>query len=327
MTPSKINIIEFCNKIADNQLTLDEIKLQILNGIYSLDEIEKCISGSNLSMENLDVIKSYLNFNLPLDFYEFRDLSPLLQDRTDIYVLGNNNSGKSTFLASLFSYMNRSGLIYRNINSLAGLSNTNNLIHGFDFGFFPQEGVSGVNYICCDLLNIQDHNQVHPLNIIEFNYQKINLNTHVNYLIDPNSNAKQFLKNDNSKILLFFIEYSQNQEKIINDSQNLNRLLQRLEQFGILARTTNINMVITKCDLFPTHIDPMEFAVTFINQNYLSFITACKSISNYYNGDLKIKVFPFSVGKLSIKSSFINEKKYSWTKKILDEIFSSSLHK
>jgi hypothetical protein len=174
VTSRKTEIIDICNRIADDRITLDEIKLKILNGIYSLDEIVECFSESKLSIEILEAIKSYINFNLPLDFYEFRDLSPLLQDRTDIYVLGNNNSGKSTFLASLFSYMNRSGLIYRNINSLAGLSYTNNLIYGFDFGFFPQEGVSGVNYICFDLVQPYHTNHFHPLNIIEIGEHAIN---------------------------------------------------------------------------------------------------------------------------------------------------------
>jgi hypothetical protein len=328
VTPSNINIIEFCNKIADDQLSLEEIKRNIISGVFTLDEIYHNINDSKLSMENLDIIMSYLNFNILFEFYNFNDFPQLLPKRTDIYVLGNYESGKSTFLSNLFSYINNQGLCIEHTHNLIGNLYKDKLQFCFNHGFFPNEGIHfGVNYICCDLLNIQDHNQVHPLNIIEFNYQKIDLATHINNCFDPNSNAKQFLKNDNSKILLFFIEYSQNQEKIINDSQNLNRLLQRLEQFGILARTTNINIVITKCDLFPAHIDPMEFAVTYINQNYLSFITDCKSISNYYNGDLKIKVFPFSVGKLSFKSSFINEKNYSWTKKILDEIFSTSFYK
>jgi GTPase SAR1 family protein len=328
MTPSILNTIEFCNEIADDQLTLDEIKLKILHGIYSLDEIEKCISVSNLNIEVLEVIKRYLYFNnVRLEFYDFRDLPPLLQDRTDIYVLGNQNSGKSTFLASLFSYVNRMGLLYENTHSLAGTIYKNNLQTGYDFGFFPPEGFSGVNYICCDLENPEDINKVHPLNIIEFNYQKINLDTHVNNFFDPNSEAKQFLKNDNSKILLFFIEYSQNLEKIVDNSQNLVRLLQRLKQFGILERTTNINIVITKCDLFPAHEDPMEFAVTFINQNYLSFITDCKSISTYYNRDLKIKVFPFSLGELAFNSTYIKTKNNLWPKMIVDEIFSTTFYK
>ena len=328
MTPSNKNIIEFCNKIADNQLTLDEIKLIILNGIYSLDEIEKCISVSNLSMENLDVIKSYLNFNILFEFYNFNDFPQLLPKRTDIYVLGNYESGKSTFLSNLFSYINNHGLCIEHTHNLIGNLYKDKLQFCFNHGFFPNEGIHfGVNYICCDLLNIQDHNQVHPLNIIEFNYQKIDLATHINNCFDPNSNAKQFLKNDNSKILLFFIEYSQNLEKIVDNSQNLVRLLQRLKQFGILVRTTNINIVITKCDLFPAHEDPMEFAVTFINQNYLSFITDCKSISTYYNRDLKIKVFPFSLGELAFNSTYIKTKNNLWPKMIVDEIFSTTFYK
>jgi hypothetical protein len=315
VTPSNINIIKFCNKIADNQLTLDEIKLQILNGIYSLDEIEECISESKLSIEILEAIKSYINFNLPLDFYEFRDLSPLLQDRTDIYVLGNNNSGKSTFLASLFSYMNRSGLIYRNINSLAGLSYTNNLIHGFDFGFFPQEGVSGVNYICLDLVQPYHTNHFHPLNIIEIGEHAIN-------------RAKEhiYLKNNNPKILFFIIDFNENHDKNLYHCENLIRLLSRIEEVT-LKQTTNINLIISKCDLFPKDVDPTELATKYLMDNYLTFINQLKFLQSKYKGDFRIKAFPYSVGELSINSTFIKTRNDVWPKMIVDEIFSTTFYK
>ena len=323
MTPSILNTIEFCNEIADDQLTLDEIKLKILHGIYSLDEIEKCISISNLNIENLEVIKRYLYFNNRLEFYDFRDLPPLLQDRTDIYVLGNWNSGKSSFLASLFSYVNRIGLLYENTHSLVGTMYKNNLQIGYNFGFFPQEGFSGVNYICCDLEKPDDTNHFHPLNILEIGAHVINRSNE--HIISKDIERNRFLKNNNSKIIFFIIDFNEIQDKNLN-CENLILLLSSIEEVTI-KHTTNINLIISKCDLFPEDEDPTEFAAKYLEENYLSFINLLRSLKVKYKNEFIIKIFPFSVGELAFNSTYIKTKNNLWPKMIVDEIFSTTFYK
>jgi hypothetical protein len=315
MTPSNLEIIEFCNKIADDQLTLDEIRVKILNGIYTLDEIEECIRDSNLSRETFEIIKRYLNFNVPLDYYDFKDYTPLLHDRTDIYVLGNWNSGKSTFLASLFSYLNRNGLLHENAHSLAGTHYKNNLQFGFDLGFFPQEGFSGVNYICCDIVK-PINNQVHPLNIIEIRASAS----------DYSLELINFLKNNNPKILFFIIDFNEKRDYNYNHCGNLISLLSRIKEVT-LQHTTSINLIITKCDLFPKGEDPILFATKYLDKNYLSLMYCFKEIQSKYMCEFRIKVFPYSVGELSLNSTYIKDRNNFWPKMIIDEIVSTTFYK
>ena len=107
----KQQIIDFCNQIADNQKNLEQIKIDILNGIVSLEEMARFLNESRLTTEILSKIEYFITGKRQIDFYLWKDLPPLLSDRTDIYFFGQPASGKSCILANFFSYINKYGLL------------------------------------------------------------------------------------------------------------------------------------------------------------------------------------------------------------------------
>ena len=81
----KQQIIDFCNQIADNQKGLEEIKISILNGIFTLDDMAQNFQNSRLSPDLFKKIGYYISGKKQVEFYLWKDLPPLLSDRTDIY--------------------------------------------------------------------------------------------------------------------------------------------------------------------------------------------------------------------------------------------------
>jgi hypothetical protein len=101
-------------------------------------------------------------------------------------------------------------------------------------------------------------------------------------------------------------------------------ILSLLDQFGTFKKTDGIYILVAKADLFPQGVDSLQFASDFLNENYKAFLTNCKVIKQKYNSELGIKAYPYSIGSLSMKSSFVYQKDYTWAKKIVREIIDNS---
>ena len=324
----KQQIIDFCNQIADNQKGLEEIKISILNGIFTLDDMAQNLQNSKLTPDLFNKIGYYISGKKQVEFYLWKDLPPLLSDRTDIYFFGQPASGKSCILANMFSYIDKQGLIIENTHSLIGTQYKNTIQYEYDLGYLPERTVAssdGVNYITFELTDPINSGQHHPLNFIEMSGELFDQAT-MGGVSDNNLNAKNYLNNNNRKILFFVVDYDRHVQNSINPDGNTPQgskmltILSLLDQFGTFKNTDGIYILVSKADLFPAGVDAVKYAGDFLNENYMSFINNCKNIKQKYRGEFEIKAYPYSIGNLTLKSSYVYERDYTWAKKMIEEI-------
>lgn len=330
----KEQIINYCNQIADDQIGLDEIKISIINGFISLDEIDFNLNESRLSREIFSKIGYYISKKQTVEFHLWKDLPPLLNDRTDIYFFGQPASGKSCILANMFSYIDKKGLIIENTHSLVGTHYKNTIQYEYDLGYLPERTLGssdGVNYITFELTDPINTDNKHPLNFIEMSGELFDQAT-MGGVSNNNLNAKNYLNNNNRKLLFFVVDYDQHVQNSINPDGNTPQgakmltILSLLDQFGTFKQTDGIYILVSKADLFPTEVDPVKYAGDFLNENYMSFINNCKNIKKKYKGEFEIKAYPYSIGSLILKSTYCYEKEYTWAQKIIGEIVSKSFN-
>jgi hypothetical protein len=324
----KQQIIDFCNQIADNQKGLEEIKISILNGVVSLEEMSQQLSQSRLTPELFNKIGYYITGKKQVDFYLWKDLPPLLNDRTDIYFFGQPASGKSCILANMFSYIDKQGLIIENTHSLVGTQYKNTIQYEYDLGYLPERTAAssdGVNYITFELTDPIKPEHKHPLNFIEMSGELFDQAT-MGGVSDNNLNAKNYLNNNNRKLLFFVVDYDRHVQNTINPDGNTPQgakmltILSLLDQFGTFKQTDGIYILVSKADLFPPGVDPVQYAGDFLNENYMAFINNCKNIKQKYKGEFEIKAYPYSIGNLTLKSTYVYERDYTWAKKLIEEI-------
>jgi hypothetical protein len=324
----KQQIINFCNQIADNQKGLEEIKISILNGVVSLDEMAQNLSESRLSPEIFNKIGYYISGKKQVDFYLWKDLPPLLSDRTDIYFFGQPASGKSCILANMFSYIDKQGLIIENTHSLVGTQYKNTIQYEYDLGYLPERTAAssdGVNYITFELTDPVNQEHKHPLNFIEMSGELFD-QASMGGVSDNNLNAKNYLNNKNRKLLFFVVDYDRHVQNTLNPDGNTPQgakmltILSLLDQFGTFKQTDGIYILVSKADLFPIGVDPVQYAGDFLNSNYMAFINNCKNIKQKYKSEFEIKAYPYSIGNLTLKSTYVYERDYTWAKKMIEEI-------
>jgi len=303
----KQQIINFCNQIADNQKGLEEIKISILNGVVSLDEMAQNLSESRLSPEIFNKIGYYISGKKQVDFYLWKDLPPLLSDRTDIYFFGQPASGKSCILANMFSYIDKQGLIIENTHSLVGTQYKNTIQYEYDLGYLPERTAAssdGVNYITFELTDPVNQEHKHPLNFIEMSGELFD-QASMGGVSDNNLNAKNYLNNKNRKLLFFVVDYDRHVQNTLNPDGNTPQgakmltILSLLDQFGTFKQTDGIYILVSKADLFPVGVDPVQYAGDFLNSNYMAFINNCKNIKQKYKSEFEIKAYPYSIGNLT----------------------------
>jgi hypothetical protein len=324
----KQQIIDFCNQIADNQKGLEEIKISILNGIFTLEDMAQNLQNSRLTPDLFNKIGYYISGKKQVEFYLWNDLPPLLNDRTDIYFFGQPASGKSCILANMFSYIYKEGLIIENTHSLIGTQYKNTIQYEYDLGYLPERTMAssdGVNYITFELTDPNNSDQQHPLNFIEMSGELFDQAT-MGGVSDNNLNAKNYLNNNNRKILFFVVDYDRHVQNTLNPDGNTPQgakmltILSLLDQFGTFKNTDGIYILVSKADLFPAGVDPVKYAGDFLNENYMAFIKNCKNIKQKYKGEFEIKAYPYSIGNLTLKSTYVYERDYTWAKKMIEEI-------
>ena len=187
--------------------------------------------------------------------------------------------------------------------------------------FFSNE----LNYITFELTDPINSGQHHPLNFIEMSGELFDQAT-MGGVSDNNLNAKNYLNNNNRKILFFVVDYDRHVQNSINPDGNTPQgskmltILSLLDQFGTFKNTDGIYILVSKADLFPAGVDAVKYAGDFLNENYMSFINNCKNIKQKYRGEFEIKAYPYSIGNLTLKSSYVYERDYTWAKKMIEEI-------
>ena len=114
---------------------------------------------------------------------------------------------------------------------------------------------------------------------------------------------KDYLDNENGKILIFVINYfGDNRIKCLDQDQHLQEILALLKKFNILRRTEAVYLILTKADLFPDQ-NKQKYCDEYLNKYYKNFLQACKEAKVEFK--FALKTFPFSIGPS--RFGYINE--------------------
>jgi hypothetical protein len=302
--PTEEEIREICLAIENDQYDVLEIRNFLQNGAITPDHLRQYTSMTD---DVLDKIKYYQKS--PTPFTDWTNLPPLQQNRTDIYFLGQPGSGKSCVLGSLFYFFEKNGLLVENMQNQTGTLYRNQLKDEFSYGVLPDStAVDGVNYMPIELRNLKNLNIHHPLNFIEMSGEIFDA-AYEKGIKHIHPMVKQYLSNNNRKILFFVIDYDlhKKSEKISHgagQSSKLTSVLEILDNYGTLLKIDAIYVLVTKSDLFPPDIAKVEYAKEFINNSYLNFVNNLRDKKEKFakKNSFKITIYPFTIGEVRFKN-------------------------
>jgi hypothetical protein len=287
---------QICNDIEAGKYSAAVIKSMLLEGHIAKSDLQ-----FNTSLDDA-LIEKILSYDPPkINFNSWKDLPPLESKRTDVYFFGQPGSGKSCVLASLFYYLEKNGLMQVNLTNQAGALYRAKLKDDFEFGVLPPStAVDGVNYIALDVRDGEDRNRWHPLNFIEMSGENFN-SAFEEGINSSNINQRNYLTNDNRKIIFFVIDYNAHLQGRIGEysqSSMMVNVLELLDLSNILGQTEAIYILLTKTDLFPQGINRLEYSKEFLEANYNNFIQNCKDKQYKYRkkNEIALAVFPYSIG-------------------------------
>lgn len=293
---------EIFEKIEKGELGVLQIKNLILEETISADQLQKY---TLLTPELINKIKSYNK--LPTDFHSWGDLPPLQLNRTDLYFFGQPGSGKSCILASIFNFCDKHGMIINNTSNHEGTKYMNQLKDEIAHGILPDStAAEGVNYIPIELRNLHNKNLKHPLNFIEMSGELFN-NAYQGGIKADNLAAKNYLTNDNRKLIFFVLDYDMHQKSFYGEngtsqSSKMQTILALLESIDILKKTDGIYIIISKTDLFPKNVNKEEYAFEFMNNHYKNFMENCKELREKYRDQFKVIIYPYSIGEVKYQN-------------------------
>ena len=277
------------DKISSGKVTAIDVRNALVNRTLSeLDLINKFNYSS-------DMIKMIREFEPQITYFpSLTELPPLRSGATDIYFLGMPASGKSSMLASFLYYGNRNGLLRKETVNTHGNTYAKQLIMGMAQGYLPSSTPTElINYIPFSLRNPERTDSYRELNLIDMageKFRKVG-----NEGMKEFKAIRDYLTNNNSKCLIFVLDYFRDEESILlmEQDQNLQEVIAQLDQAGIMERTETIYMVVTKADLFPSD-DKKEFAKEYIENNYKNFLSYCQEVKKKHK--ITLKSFPYSIG-------------------------------
>lgn len=271
-----------------------EIRTEINNKIFTFDELKT----AGLKDDVINSLKHFCDKENHMIYYEIKDLPPMENDRMDVLFIGMPTSGKSTMLAGISSVADQSGIRIPETKNIAGSKYQNKLIYDLDAGVLPEGTAMGsYNYIPLAFKNKENGNK-HPFNIIEVpgeNYVKMN----------EDGEANEFLnyleKTANQKILIFVIDAVKKGKQGLVYVNILNMFKSR----GILNKTDAIYLIVNKFDLLKdqeykndNRADEL-IAYDYLKENYLGLINNCIDARDEGNKKFKIKIMPYSIGRIS----------------------------
>lgn len=283
-------------EINDGILEVDKIQELILSGALTKDEI---LNNTTITADLFEMVKHYTKFNAK--YHTWEQLPKLGLNRTDVYFFGIPGSGKSCVLGGLLYQSHREGLIHDEGHTQAGTIYKDLLIDGIKNNILPDStDIELVNYVA---INIKDaQGDFHPMNFIEMSGEKFNA-TYEHGINEKSIGAKEFLNNENRKVIFFVIDFYSHQRKV-SQSAKLESVLNLLERDGTLNKTDAINILVTKSDLFyktdqyNTSRPEEDIAEQFVMEEYRNFFENCKHLKNKHNNSFSLNLFPFSVGEV-----------------------------
>lgn len=317
----------FLSKIENRKVKADEIKLKINNKLISFEDLENL---NSLSKKTINSLKYYTSSNRMTTFRTIDKLPEMEEGRTDLYFIGLPGSGKSTMLSGILHSAHRNGVLLPDPYNQDGSLFQNQLINDLNKGVLPQATAHGsYNYIA---LSIEGEDKKrHPFNIVEVpgeNYVQMYNNGDVEQFLS-------YIQNSNKKILVFVIDsLAHNSGYLESSDQNDQSLvypniLQLFHANGILEQTDAIYLVSNKFDAIyeSSYLGddrPHEIiASEFLHEEFLNLINNCKAVRDESKNKFKIKLLPFSIGKVSFET-ILETYNQTYASNILSEIISDS---
>ena len=300
------------NKVVIDYIERGELTKQDLidEGLISPKKLDlllnprKDIHNPDLRWENLEKLKIGDNY-------------------TDVYFFGEVASGKSSLLAGILTYANRRGKLRISVDNFKGSKYGKSLIRLTKDGVLPPSTPmeAGVNYIEVDFFDNEEN--IHPLNFVEmsgeFFRQTYEGQEGVGYSIDHEKSigAKEYLKNDNRKLIFLVVDYQQYFKEFGTDQQaNFETVLDLLDKGGTFERTEAIYMILTKSDLLENGAQDYEATNKFLKEHYNNLRGNLRRYSDSYG--FRVRIFPFSLGDFQLAKVF--EYREDCSKTIFEEI-------
>jgi len=275
---------------------------ELAAGNKNLRAIKMALADNNISKEDLlaagmrdEWVRFCLEYEEKNDISTWKDLPPLLDNRTDIYFFGQPGSGKSCILASVLRRGWDEGIFLENVHSPKGNEYRNSLLIKMRNGILPDSTQSGVNYIPLDLISNREHHK-HPLNFIEMGGELFDEAFRSG--LDNFREASNYLNNNNRKLIFFIIDFERHNDSgwEADQSIKMTQILEFLGNANILKSTDGIYLIVSKADRFPTDDNPSDYAFEFLQRHYKTFMTNCKHHQSNSDNDFKVIVYPYSIG-------------------------------
>ena len=293
---------EFLKKIVRKRVTVDEIRNNINNGYITFDDLE----DEGISQRTINSIKYYSNSNRITVFKKIEDLPPMEEGRTDVYFVGLAGSGKSTMLSGILNVANKEGILLPDTYNNDGAVYQTQIISDLSRGVLPKATAEkSFNYIAMSLND--DNKKKHPFNIVEVPgelYAEIFNNPNIDGLL-------KYIKNSNKKILIFVIDSLAHDSNYADSKNALDQslvyvnILNMFKKNGVLNQTDAIYLVTNKFDAIKENRfngdnrPDTELALEFLKEEFKNLINNCTSIRDESKNKFKIKVLPYSIGKVS----------------------------
>jgi hypothetical protein len=316
----------FLNSINLNQSTVDEIQMNLSNGLITISDLQQ---HTNLSQKTIQLLVNLNTSGRTTIFKTIEDLPPMEEGKTDVYFVGVPGSGKSTILSGLLYIAHKKGLLLNNSHNQGGAQYQDLLINDMRKGLLPAATASGsYNYIP---LSLQGEDGAHPLNVVEVpgeNYNQMYNNGDVESFLN-------YINNGNKKIIIFVIDSLVHNEGYMNNANQLDQSLvyaNILELFRVnqvLEKTDSVYIVVNKFDAikntryFGDARQDTEIALDFVQNEFLSFVNNCKNAREQSKNQFKIKVVPFSIGEVQM-STFVNYINEDFCSSLLNNIINDS---
>jgi hypothetical protein len=298
-----------------NSFSASEIIDYLGNGTITIDELITYCNIPQSAINNLDKINTP---KLQIGVTP----SSIPEGYTEVYFWGGTGSGKTCALGAVLQMAEKKG--YLNLATGPGYNYANQLKNIFSHNdeaddFLPAPSpVETTQYLPFSLKQVSER-VTRSVSLIElsgeifkcFYLKNAGLPLPNQEYVDTFNTVNNFLKSNNRKIHFFFIDYAkENRPDKVGKKQSdyLAGASTYFQNNDVFNKSTDaIYIVLTKSDLMQDkdgnaisdYTQRVEFAKTYLSNNYMSFINtlkdSCKKFS--INGG-KLEVEPFSLGKV-----------------------------
>lgn len=319
----KYSIAEAKALAAKNYIEQDDLqqfyKQNIINQKFSNKDIielltERQITEAVLVKEGIlkqEEVDYILGRPLPLlkvDFESWDEIPELLPNRFDVFVLGSVGSGKSAFMAGLFWYSRKNGLLINKTDHATGHVYLNAITDAVERGVLPpRTPEEKMQYMLCDFKT--PNNQYVPMTFVEMSgevFQKC----YGKKSEDMPKNFKKYITHENSKVIMLAVDYNEHLSTSYSDISQASKfsfILQVLDKEEALKNAKAICILITKWD---KSIDQSaEAAKAFLQEKYAEVYMLCEMMKDKYK--IKFEVYCFSLGQFTPRNSYVYDDKDS----------------